>query len=393
MVACRVRDEEAALAQLRATRLPQLDERHRRVLLGAAARALGRGGITRVARVAGVSRPPVARGRAELARPAPPDERDPALLAALAARREPASRGDPLSPRRWTGKRTRQRAATLTRQGHAVSAWPVRRLLHEADERLQAPTKTRAGASQPARAAPFRSLNAQSTAFLGQGQPVVAVDAKQPDLLGACKHGGRAGLPRGQPERVNGHDCPDPALGKARPYGRDAVGRATGWVTLGRDHDTASFAVARLRRWWAAGGQRADRGGSTGSRLRWWQVEWQHFADQTGRSVTVCHRPPGTRKWHKLEQRLVAQRSLNWRGRPRVSHAVIVNPIGATTTRPGLRVRAELDQGSYPTKIPVSDQALAAVRPTPHRFHGEWNHTIAPGTVATETSRLFPRKP
>lgn len=402
-------DEDAALVQKMATLLPQLDERQRRLLLGAEARALGRGGVTRVARAAGVSRPTVERGLAELDRPAsagrvrqpgggrhPQEERDPALLAALEALVEPDTRGDPMSPLRWTCKSTRQLADTLTRHGHAVSAWTVRRLLHEADYRLQAPAKTLEGASHPDRDAQFRYLNEQSKAFLGQGQPVVSVDAKKKELVGAFKNGGQEWRPSGQPERVNIHDFPDPALGKAIPYGIYDVGRNTGWVTVGQDHDTASFAVASLRRWWAAVGRpaypgadrlliSADSGGSNGYRLRLWKVELQHFADRTGLSVTVCHLPPGTSKWNKIEHRLFAQISLNWRGRPLVSHEVIVNLIGATTTQPGLRVRAELDQGTYPTKIQVSDEALAAVRLTPHRFHGEWNYTIAPGTVATET--------
>jgi hypothetical protein len=400
-------DEDAALAQKFATLLPQLDERQRRLLLAAEARGLGRGGITRVARAAGVSRPTITRGLAELDQPAPPGrvrqpgggrrqrrERDPALLAALEALVEPDTRGDPQSPLRWTCKSTRQLAAALTQQGHAVSEWTVRRLLHEADYSLQAPVKTLEGAGHPDRDAQFRYLNDQIKAYLACGLPVVSVDTKKKELVGAFKHGGREWQPVGQPERVNVHDFPDPALGKAIPYGIYDVGRNAGWVTVGQDHDTAGFAVASLRRWWEAVGRptypgaarlliSADGGGSNGYRVRLWKVELQHFADLTGLRVTVCHLPPGTSKWNKIEHRLFAHISLNWRGRPLVSHEVVVNLIGATTTQAGLQVRAELDQGVYPTKIKVSDEELAAVRLTPHPFHGEWNYTIAPSTGNT----------
>ena len=400
-------DEDAALAQKFATLLPQLDERQRRLLLAAEARALGRGGITRVARAAGVSRPTVTRGLSELDQPTRPGrarqpgggrrrqhERDPALLAALEALVEPDTRGDPQSPLRWTCKSTRQLAAALTQQGHAVSAWTVRRLLHEADYSLQAPAKTLEGAGHPDRDAQFRYLNEQIKAFLARGLPVVSVDTKKKELIGAFKNGGREWQPAGQPERVKVHDFPDPALGKAIPYGIYDVGRNAGWVTVGQDHDTAGFAVASLRRWWEAVGRptypdadrlliSADGGGSNGYRVRLWKVELQHFADLTGLGVTVCHLPPGTSKWNKIEHRLFAHVSLNWRGRPLTSHEVVVNLIGATTTQTGLRVRAELDQGVYPTKIKVSDEQLAAVRLTPHPFHGEWNYTIAPSTVTT----------
>jgi transposase len=395
-------DEDAVLVQKYATLLPQLDERQRRLLLAAEARALGRGGISRVARAAGVSRPTIQRGLVELDQPAPAArvrrpgggrrrqrERDPALLAALEALVEPDTRGDPLSPLRWTCKSTRHLATTLTRQGHTVSEWTVRQLLHEAGYSLQAPTKTREGASHPDRDAQFRYLNEQIKAFLAQGLPVVSVDAKKKELVGAFKNGGREWQPQGQPERVNVHDFPDPALGKAIPYGIYDVGRNTGWVAVGQDHDTASFAVASLRRWWETVGQpaypraerlliSADGGGSNGYRLRLWKVELQRLADLAGLSVTVCHLPPGTSKWNKIEHRLFAHISLNWRGRPLVSHEVIVNLIGATTTRAGLRVQAERDQGVYPTQVKVSDGELAAGRLMPHPFHGEWNYTIAP---------------
>jgi hypothetical protein len=254
---------------------------------------------------------------------------------------------------------------------------------------LQANAKTREGRRHPDRDAQFQYLNEQVKHFLEQGWPVVSVDAKKKELVGTFKNGGREWQPRGEPEQVNVHDFADPALGKAIPYGIYDVGRNAGWVTVGQDHDTASFAVASLRRWWEVVGHLsyphadqllicADGGGSNGYRVRLWKVALQQFATATGLQVTVCHLPPGTSKWNKIEHRLFAHISMNWRGRPLVSHEVVVNLIGATTTREGLQVQAERDTGSYPTKIKVLDAELAAVHLTPHAFHGEWNYTIAP---------------
>ncbi len=395
-------DDEARLGQKLAALLPHLNERQRRLLLAAEAQALGRGGIARVARAAGVSRPTIYRGLADLAQPSSTDrvrqvgggrkrrrDRDPALVAALEALVEPTTRGDPESPLRWTCKSTRKLAEALTQQGHRVSERLVRTLLHEAEYSLQATAKKREGRDHPERDAQIRYLNDQIAAFLAQREPVVSVDTKKQELLGPYKQAGREWQPQGEPEAVLDHDFPDPQRGKAIPYGVSDVGRNTGWVTVGQDHDTASFAVASLLRWWQVVGAptypratrlliSADGGGSNGYRLRLWKVELQRFADTTGLAVTVCHLPPGTSKWNKIEHRLFAHISMNWRGRPLVSHEVVVRLIGSTTTRTGLRVQAERDAGTYPTKVQVPDAALAAINLEPHAFHGEWNYTITP---------------
>ncbi len=396
-------DDDERLAQKFAAILPHLNEKQRRVLVAAEARALGRGGITRVARAAGVSRALIhtALHEQEQALPAPERvrrsgggrkrtrDRDPTLVADLEALVSPDTRGDPMSPLRWTCKSTRQLATALQQQGHQVSERIVRELLHEARYSLQANAKTREGRQHPDRDAQFQYLNEHVKHFLEQGLPVVSVDTKKKELVGRFKNGGREWQPKGEPEQVNVHDFVDRDLGKAIPYGIYDVGRNAGWVTVGQDHDTATFAVASLRRWWEVVGRPgypqadqvlicADGGGSNGYRVRLWKVELQHFATATGLQVTVCHLPPGTSKWNKIEHRLFAHISMNWRGRPLVSHEVVVNLIGATTTCAGLQVQAERDTGSYPTRIKVSDEELAAVQITPHAFHGEWNYTIVP---------------
>ncbi len=316
-------------------------------------------------------------------------DRDPSLPADLEALVNPDTRGDPMSPLRWTCKSTRQLAAALNQCGHHVSEHLVRDLLHEAGYSLQANAKTLEGSRHPDRDAQFRYLNDQIKARLAQGLPVVSVDTKKKELVGVFKNGGQEWQPKGTPEQVHVHDFPDPAVGKAIPYGIYDVGRNAGWVTVGHDHDTASFAVASLQRWWQVVGLRvypqadqllicADGGGSNGYRVRLWKLELQRFANATGVRVTVCHLPPGTSKWNKIEHRLFSQISMNWRGRPLVSHQVVVELIGATTTREGLQVQAELDTGVYPTLMKVSDAELATVQITPHTFHGEWNYTITP---------------
>ncbi len=397
-----------ALASKLALILPQLNERQRRVVLGAEAQTLGHGGITRVARAAHVSRTTVHAARAELDQAVPDRERsrrsgggrkprqvtDPTLLRDLEALIEPGTRGDPLSPLRWTCKSTRQLAGALRAQGHGVSHQTVARLLQQLEYSLQAPRKTLEGSGHPDRDAQFDYLNGQVTAALAAEQPVVSVDAKKKELVGAYKNGGQEWQPQGQPEAVNVYDFVDKRVGKAIPYGIYDVGRKAGWVNVGQDHDTAQFAIESLRRWWQGVGlpayPQADRllicadgGGSNGARVRLWKVAVQALADDTGLQITVCHLPPGTSKWNKIEHRLFAHISMNWRGRPLVSHEVIVELIGATTTRTGLTVQAVRDTGSYPTKIKVSHEELAAVHLTPHTFHGEWNYTITPAaTVA-----------
>ncbi len=403
-------DEDVVLAEKLGAILPRLNEQQRRLVLAAEARALGRGGITRLARVTGISRPTITKALRELTQPPPTAarvrqvgggrkprrERDATLLTTLEALVEPETRGDPISPLRWTCKSLRQLAAALAQAGHPISYRLVGDLLRAAGYRLQANAKTREGRAHPDRDAQFRYLNAQVGTFLDRGWPVVSVDAKKKELVGAFKNGGREWQPTGQPEQVNVHDFPDPQVGKAIPYGIYDVGRNAGWVTVGRDHDTASFAVASLRRWWEVVGQPAypqagrllicaDGGGSNGSRLRLWKVELQRFTDATGLAVTVCHLPPGTSKWNKIEHRLFSYISMNWRGRPLISHEVVVELIGATTTRTGLQVRAELDPAAYPTNVKVADAELAAVRLLPHPFHGEWNYIVVPTGPAAET--------
>jgi transposase len=401
--------DDTLLAQKFAAILPHLNEKQRRLILAAEARSLGHGGISRVAHASGVSRATIQKALREVNQPdAPPDrirrvgggrkkarDRDPSLLADLEALVNPDTRGDPMSPLRWTCKSTRQLAETLNQHGHQVSEHIVRDLLHEAGYSLQANAKTLEGSRHPDRDAQFRYLNDQIKVRLAQGLPVVSVDTKKKELVGTYKNGGQEWQPKGTPEPVNVHDFPDPALGKAIPYGIYDVGRNAGWVTVGQDHDTASFAVASLQRWWKMVGMRvypqadqllicADGGGSNGYRVRLWKLELQRFANATGLRVTVCHLPPGTSKWNKIEHRLFSHISMNWRGRPLVSHQVVVELIGATTTREGLQVQAELDTGVYPTQVKVSDAELAAVQITPHAFHGEWNYTITPAVANTD---------
>jgi transposase len=396
-------DADSELREKVAALLPHLNERQRRLFLAAEARTLGHGGVAQVARAAGVSRPTIQQGLRELTGSVVPTERvrrvgggrkslaerNPALLTDLEALVDPDTRGDPMSPLRWTCKSTRQLAGALRERGHRIGYRTVATLLDQAGYSLQAAAKTREGNQHPDRDEQFHYLNDQVKAFLAVGQPVVSVDAKKKELVGTFKNGGREWQLQGQPEQVNVHDFPDKQVGKAIPYGVYDVGRNAGWVTVGRDHDTATFAVASLRRWWQAvgmdaypGAERllicADGGGSNGYRVRLWKVELQQFADATGLAVTVCHLPPGTSKWNKIEHRLFAHISMNWRGRPLISHEVIVDLIGATTTTTGLRVQAELDPGEYPTKVKVSDDDLATVQLTPHAFHGEWNYTVTP---------------
>src|SRR6266566_3467200 len=296
----------------------------------------------------------------------------PSLVTDLEALVDPDTRGDPMSPLRWTCKSTRQLAGALNQAGHRVSDRRVAALLHAARYSLQANAKVLEGTQHADRNAQFQYLNEQVKQFLAAGQPVVSMDAKKQELIGEFKNGGREWQPQGWPERVHVHDFPDPHLGKAIPYGIDDVGRNAGWVTVGQDHDTASFAVATLRRWWQAVGAQAyphadrllicvDGGGSNGSRLRLWKVELQRFATDTGLQVTVCHLPPGTSKWNKIEHRLFAHISMNWRGRPLVSHEVVVKLIGATLTKTGLRVNAKLDKRKYPLKVKVTDDQMRSL--------------------------------
>lgn len=395
---------EAALAGLLATMRPLLDERQRRALAGATARALGRGGVTQVAVASGMSRKTVSNAVAEVDAGLEPSTRvrrtgagrkrlidhDPDLLLALDDLVEPEARGDPMCALRWTCKSTRNLAEELTEGGHEVSSWTVAKLLHEMEFSLQANAKEREGAQHPDRDAQFRYLNAQLNAHLKARQPVVSVDTKKKETVGNLKNGGQEWQPKGEPVEVDVHDFPDPEVPKAIPFGVYDVGANQAWVSVGDDHDTAEFAVATIGRWWDKMGSplypkarrllvTADAGGSNGYRVRAWKTGLSALAARTGLVITVCHFPPGTSKWNRVEHRLWSAVSMNWRGRPLESHQVVVNLIGATTTRTGLKVHAELDEGYYPTGVSISKDDLAAVPLTAHDFHPEWNYTIGPG--------------
>ena len=382
---------------------PHLDERQRRLLMGAAARALGHVGIRLVARAAGAGEATVALGVTELDCGAEPLGRarrpgggrkraadlDPGLRPALLALVEPQERGDLMSPLRWTTKSTRALAAELTRQCHKFGPDTVGDLLREEGFSLQGNAKTIEGRRHPDRDAQFRYISEQARAHQGTGDPVISVDTKKKELVGEFKNGGREWRPKGRPVAARTHDFPGDSLGKAIPYGVYDVTANAGWVNVGTDHDTAAFAVESIRRWWNAAGRgdypaarrlliTADAGGSNGYRARAWKAELAALAEQTGLEITCCHFPPGTSKWNKVEHRLFSHITMNWRGRPLTSHEVIVNTIAATTTRTGLTVRAELDTGSYPTGIQVSDQQMAALPVTRHDWHGDWNYTLQP---------------
>jgi hypothetical protein len=394
---------------------PVLDERRRRLWAAAEALALGHGGIAVVTRATGVARATISDGCRELqgvaaAPPAPlPLARsrrpgggrqsltahDPTLVAALEALVDPLARGDPESPLRWTTKSTYQLAATLRAQGHPIGPWKVGQLLRALDYRLQGTRKTKEGKQHPDRDAQFEQINATAAAFQADGQPVVSVDTKKKELVGDFANGGREWQATGAPEAVRVHDFPDPELGKAIPYGVYDLAANQGWVSVGADHDTAAFAVATLRQWWRQMGQErypaatqlmitGDGGGSNGSRVRLWKVELQTFADETGLTITVCHFPPGTSKWNKIEHRMFSEISKNWRGRPLVSHEAIVELIATTRTETGLTIRAALDETLYPTGIKVTPAQLQQLQLEPAAFHGEWNYTLRPRQVGND---------
>ena len=386
---------------------PEMDERMRRQWAAAEARELGWGGVRRVACACGMSRTTITAGVRELDLPAaqrqaearrvrrpgggrwPLTRSDPELLAALERLIDPATRGDPMSPLRWTCKSTRKLAEELTDQRHPVSATTVAALLREAGYSLQANAKTREGTSHPDRDAPFRYINKTVGRFLNRGEPAISVDAKKKELVGDFRNGGREWQPRGRPEEVRVHDFLDKTKGKAIPYGVYDILNNQGWVSVGIDHDTAQFAAHSIRRWWREMGRRrfprasevlitADGGGSNGYRTRLWKVALQELADDLGLRLRVCHFPPGTSKWNKIEHRLFSFITQNWRGRPLVSHQTIVSLIAATTTKAGLVVKAALDTNRYETHIKVPDEALSRLRIKPELFHGDWNYTVLP---------------
>ena len=388
---------------------PLMTERMRRHWAACEAQTLGRGGVTLVAHATGLSRTTITAGLRQLrqyadhpneqlgpervrapgaGRPLAEDN-DPVVIDALEALVEPTTRGDPQSPLRWTCKSTRNLADELRRQGHAVSHQTVAVLLDELGYSLQANRKTREGSSHPDRDAQFAHIARRVREFQRKKQPVVSVDAKKKELVGDYKNAGREWQPQGRPEKVRAKDFLDKHLGKVIPEGVYDLTRNEGWVSVGIDHDTAEFAAVAVRRWWQEMGVpaypqatelliTADAGGSSGYRSRLWKVALQGVADALGLRVTVCHFPPGTSKWNKIEHRLFCQITKNWRGRPLVSRGVVVSLIGNTRTRTGLRVEAELDSNEYTTGIKVSDEELAAVQLQEDSFHGEWNYTIRP---------------
>ncbi|MGY4544566.1 transposase [Arthrobacter sp. UYNi723] len=380
---------------------PHLDERQRRLLLGVEASELGRGGIKAVAQATGVHPDTVARGVHELDGDPKPQARvrspgggrkklaatDPELAVQLKALVDPVTRGDPMSLLMWTTKSTRNLADALTRMGHAVSDRTVARMLRDLGFSLQSNTKALEGRQHEDRDAQFRYLADQVAVHAGAGQPVISVDAKKKELVGQFKNGGREYQPAGQPERVNDHDFPDKDLGKAIPYGIYDVSANTGWVSVGTDHDTSAFAVQTLRRWWDMTGKPrypdakqllicADGGGSNGYRIRAWKIELAKFSADTGLEITVCHLPPGTSKWNKIEHRLFSQITMNWRGRPLKTHQIIVDLINSTTTATGLTVQCVLDTDEYPLGMKYTNADVEALPLTRHEFHGEWNYTL-----------------
>jgi hypothetical protein len=389
---------------------PWLDERMRRLWAAAEADALGFGGVTTVARCTGVSRRAIAQGcrelregarsggepaKARMRRPGGGRKRatskEPRLLETLLALVEPATRGDPQSPLRWTSKSVRHLADELQKRGLQASHQLVAELLQAQGYSLQANAKTREGGGHLDRNAQFEHINDRIVAVQGAGEPVISVDTKKKELVGDFKNSGREWHPKGSPEAVRVHDFLIPELGRANPYGVYDLARNQGWVSVGTDHDTAAFAAGTIGRWWEGMGKNlypkaqrllitADGGGSNGSRNRLWKRELQRLADASGLIIEVCHLPPGTSKWNKIEHRLFAFISQNWRGKPLISHEVIVQLIASTKTRTGLSVHAEIDSAIYPPGLKVSDREMEELQIDKNDFHGEWNYTIRPRT-------------
>jgi hypothetical protein len=393
---------------------PMLDEKRLRLYVAAEAMSFGYGGISAVSRATGVSRPTITAGCKELSdaqkvkpsrsvtcrvrKPGGGRKRtisiDPTLRTDLEKLIEPVTRGEPESPLRWTSKSLRKLAEELKAMGHKTSHRMVERLLQQMGYSLQANQKTIEGSFQPDRDAQFEHIHQKVKEFQASGQPVISVDTKKKELVGDFKNNGRELRPKGKPEKVRVHDFEIDELGKVAPYGIYDQTQNTAWVNVGVDHDTAAFAVESIRRWWNMMGKQvypqahqllitADSGGSNGYRIRLWKIELQKLADETGLEISVSHLPPGTSKWNKIEHRLFSYISQNWRGKPLISHEVIVNLIASTTTRSGLTVQCELDTNKYPNGIKVSDQELNQVHLDRDKFHGEWNYTIKPTTRKT----------
>jgi transposase len=385
---------------------PFLDERRRRLYLAAEAKVIGYGGVSTVSRMTGVSRSAISAGyedydQAKENKISPGRIRkegggrkrtvttDVTLKTDLEALIEPVTRGDPESPLRWTCKSVRNLSDELNRMGHKTSHRMVAELLHEMEYSLQGNRKTLEGESHPDRNAQFEFINQRVKALQSMEQPVISVDTKKKELVGDFKNGGKELRPKGDPEKVRVHDFKIPELGRVAPYGIYDMTHNIGWVNVGLDHDTSAFAVESIRRWWHSMGRElypqakhlmvtADGGGSNGYRIKLWKVELQKLADETGLSIQVCHFPPGTSKWNKIEHRLFSFISQNWRGKPLISYEVIVKLIAATTNRIGLKVKCQLDTNFYPKAIKVSDREMADINIQRDSFHGEWNYTISP---------------
>lgn len=388
-----------------------LDERMRRLVAAAESAAIGYGGVSLVARATGVSRRAITEGMKELSQqkvsgePVPAQSRirrkgagrkrtvdkDPGLRADLDRLVNPATRGDPESPLRWTCKSVRMLAEELRREGHAVSHQTVAELLHGMDYSLQANQKKLEGSQHADRNQQFEYINRKAQRYLKQAEPVISVDTKKKELVGDFKNPGREWQPQGQPEQVRVHDFEirRPENGKVAPYGVYDLGRNAGWVSVGVDHDTAEFAVESIRRWWRWMGRRsyskatrllitADSGGSNGARVRLWKWELQQLADETGLEIAVCHFPPGTSKWNKIEHRLFSFISQNWRGKPLISHQVIIDLIAATTTTTGLTVKSKIDTNIYEKGLKISDQQMTELQLRREKFHGDWNYKLLP---------------
>ena len=383
---------------------PVMTERSRRLWAATEAQSLGYGGISAVSRATGINRNTIIKGIRELESPetlAPErvrrpgggrkstSELDPTLKQDLESLIEPGTRGDPESPLRWTCKSVRKLAAELQEKGHRISHTAVAALLHDLGYSLQANRKVREGSGHPDRNAQFEKIDRQVRHRISRQQPVISVDCKKKELVGDFKNGGREWRPKGQPEEVRVHDFKIEELGKAIPYGVYDLQRNTGWVSVGVSHETSAFAVATIRRWWKEMGRKsyaransllivADSGGSNGPRVRLWKWELQKLANETGLTISVSHLPPGTSKWNKIEHRLFSYISQNWRGKPLLTHATIVNLIANTSTNSGLTVHCMLDKKHYPPKIEITDEQMTSIKIKHDPFHGEWNYTIRP---------------
>lgn len=380
-----------------------LDERARRLWAAAESRAIGYGGDALVSSATGLARATIHNGRAEIARGGivagrqrrtgggrkPVEYEQPGWVDALEQLVSPTTRGDPMSPLKWTCKSTRHLAMALVKQGFSVSHMSIDRKLRELDYRLHVLRKTKEGGNHPDRNAQFEYINSMVKAFQGRGQPVISVDTKKKELVGEFRNGGKEWQPNKQPELVNVHDFPNDAVGKAIPYGVFDMARNEAWVSVGNDHDTPAFAVASIRQWWKTMGRSAyprakellitaDAGGSNGYRVRAWKVELQALADEMKLRIRVCHFPPGTSKWNKIEHRLFCHITQNWRGRPLTSFETVVNLIGHTQTEKGFQVKASLDPNPYPTGVEVTEEEMKRLSLRCDKFHGDWNYQLLP---------------